>query len=83
MTIAMFKLTTHEARVLAFWKANVSAESAAYLEMLIEQHDEHAVEAGPHGGFCEYTREMLAPIVAEINERLETILERYADWASD
>jgi len=83
MSIALIKLTAHEARVLAFWKTNVNAESAAYLEMLIEQHDEHAVEAGPNGGFCEYTREMLAPIVAEIKERLETILERYADWASD
>jgi hypothetical protein len=83
MSIAMFKLTAHETRVLAFWKANVNEASASYLEMLIERHDEHAAEAGPHGGYCEYTREMLAPIIAEINDRLETILERYADWASD
>jgi hypothetical protein len=50
---------------------------------LMEEHDEHAVEAGPHGSICEYTRELLEPIRAEIMDRVETIVERYADWASD
>ena len=83
MTIAFIKLTSYEHRVMQFWKDNVNAASVAALEALIESHDEYAAEAGPHGQFCEYTREMLAPIKAEIEDRLETILERYADWASD
>ena len=83
MTIELIKLTVYEHKVLQFWRDNVNSESVECFYNLVEEHDEYAIEAGPHGGSCEYTREMLAPINAEINERLETILERYADWASD
>lgn len=83
MTIAFIKLTSYEHRVMQFWKDNVNAASVATLEALIESYDEHVAEAGPLGQFCEYTCEMLAPLKAEIEERLETILERYADWAND
>lgn len=83
MGVELIKLTAHENRVIRFWKENVNAASVAHLEVLIEQHDEHAVEAGPYGHLCEYTREMLAPLRAEIEDRLETMLERYADWATD
>jgi hypothetical protein len=83
MTIAFIKLNSYENRVIQFWKDNVNAASVAHLDVLIDSYNEHAVEAGPNGQFCEYTREMLAPLKAEIDDRLETILERYADWASD
>lgn len=83
MTCELIKLTSYEWSVINFWKANVNAASVNALEGLIEQHDEYAIEAGPNGQVCEYTREMLDPIKAEISERVETILERYADWASD
>ena len=83
MTADFIKLTSYEYRVIQFWKENVNAASAAALEALIESHDEYVAEAGPNGHPCEYTREMLAPLKAEIEDRLETILERYADWASD
>ena len=83
MTIAFIKLTSYEHRVIQFWKDNVNAASATALEALIDSYDEYVAEAGPNGHLCEYTREMLAPLKAEIDDRLETILERYADWASD
>ena len=83
MTIAFIKLTSYKHRVIQFWKDNVNAASATALEALIDSYDEYVAEAGPNGHLCEYTREMLAPLKAEIDDRLETILERYADWASD
>ncbi len=83
MAHELVKLTAYEHRVMQFWKENVNRASVERLEALIDSHDEYAIEAGPHGHLCEYTKEMLAPIRAEIDDRLETILERYADWASD
>ena len=83
MTIDLIKLTSYEHRVMQFWKENVNAESVKVLEGLIDQHDEYVCEAGPNGSICEYTQEMLAPLRAEIEDRLQTILERYADWATD
>jgi len=83
MTADLIKLTAYEHRVMQFWKENVNAASINALEALIDEHDEHVCEAGPYGGICEYTREMLAPIRAEIEARIEIILERYADWATD
>lgn len=83
MTYELIKLTAYEWKAMDFWKSNVNAASVNALKGLIEQHDEYAIEAGPNGQTCEYTCEMLAPIKAEINERLETILERYEDFASN
>lgn len=83
MTIQTIKLTAYEWKVLDFWKTNVNPKSVEILYGLLEQHDEHAAEAGPYGHLCEYTAEMLHPLEVEIKDRLETILERYADWASD
>lgn len=83
MSIQTIKLTTYEWKVLDFWKAKVNPISVEKLYGLMEQHDEYAAEAGPYGDLCEYTAEMLAPLKVEIDDRLQTILERYADWASD
>jgi hypothetical protein len=83
MTIEHIKLTSYEHRVMQFWKENANAASVKVLENLIDEHDEYVNEAGPNGHLCEYTVEMLAPIKAEIGARLEVILERYADWATD
>lgn len=83
MAVEFIKLTSYEHRVMQFWKENVNAASIAALEALIDSHDEHAVEAGPYGHICDYTKELLAPIKAEIEDRLQTILERYQDWATD
>lgn len=83
MAYELIKLTSYEHRVMQFWKENVNRASVERLEALIDSHDEHAIEAGPYGHLCEYTKEMLAPIRAEIDDRLETILERYADLVSD
>lgn len=83
MSIQTIKLTTYEWKVLDFWKAKVNPISVEKLYGLLEQHDEYAAEAGPYGDLCEYTVEMLARLEAEIDDRLQTILERYADWASD
>jgi hypothetical protein len=83
MTIAPITITAYEWKAINFWKEHVNAASVQRLMDLMEEHDEHAVEAGPHGSICEYTRELLEPIRAEIMDRVETIVERYADWASD
>ena len=83
MGYALIKLTSYEHRVMQFWKENVNRASIERLEALIDSHDEHAIEAGPNGHLCEYTNELLAPIRAEISDRLETIIERYMDWATD
>lgn len=83
MAVEFIKLTSYEHRVMQFWKENVNAASIAALEVLIDSHDEHAAEAGPYGHICDYTKELLAPIKAEIEDRLQTILERYQDWATD
>jgi hypothetical protein len=83
MTIAPITLAAAEWKAIAFWKEHVNAASVQRLMDLMEEHDEHAAEAGPHGGLCEYTRELLEPIRIEIEDRVQTIVERYADWASD
>ena len=83
MTIAYIKLDAAEWKAITFWKEHVNAASVQRLMDLLEEHDEYAAEAGPHGGLCEYTREILEPIRAEIMDRVETIVERYADWSTD
>jgi hypothetical protein len=83
MSIQTIKLTTYEYKVLDFWKAKVNPISVEKLYGLLEEHGEHAAEAGPYADLCVYTVEMLARLEAEIEDRLHTILERYADWASD
>ncbi len=83
MTIQPITLTASEWNAITFWKEHVNPNSVQRLMDLMEEHDEHAVEAGPHGHLCDYTREMLEPIRAEIMDRVETIVERYADWSSD
>lgn len=83
MAIEHIKLTSYEHRVMQFWKENANAASVEALENLIDEYDEYADEAGLNGHLCEYTAEMLAPLKTEIDARLETILERYADLATD
>jgi hypothetical protein len=83
MTIAPITLTASEWKIINFWKEHVNAVSVQRLMDLMEEHDEYAAEAGPNGGVCDYTRELLEPIRAEIMDRVETIVERYADWATD
>ena len=83
MSIQTIKLTSYEYKVLDFWKAKVNPISVEKIYDLLEEHGEHAAEAGPYGDLCVYTVEMLDRLKAEIDDRLQTILERYADWASD
>jgi hypothetical protein len=83
MTIAPITLAASEWKAITFWKEHINAASIQRLLDLMEEHDERAAEAGPHGGLCEYTREVLEPIRAEIMDRVETIVERYTDWATD
>jgi hypothetical protein len=83
MTIQPITLTASERNAITFWKEHVNANSVQRLMALMEEHDEHAAEAGPHGHLCDYTREMLEPIRIEIEDRVQTIVERCADWVSD
>jgi hypothetical protein len=83
MSIQTIKLSSYEYKVLDFWKAKVNPISVEKIYDLLEEHGEHAAEAGPYGDLCVYTVEMLDRLKAEIDDRLQTILERYADWASD